>query len=97
MKLPRNTCPNIDACISLATDLASLCSEDDSYMSGRNLESIIGYLEDLRTANSELRAAATEAVEELERANDTIDELEKKLCDANNELEYVLKHGTVDV
>lgn len=97
MRLPKNTCPDIDKAIAAVREAIQECwtviEEDDSTAIERanhvlsRIELSIRYvpdmLEELRSANSSLRDAAMYYEEQVSELQDKIDGLEEELRDKN--------------
>jgi len=93
----KNTCPDIDkyikwikAALVKERDLSRMNEKDvfDSAVSMSNeLEECIGYLENMRTSNGELRDWGTGLEEELHQAATEISNLEDKVAELEQKIE----------
>lgn len=93
LKLPKNTCPGIDRCIEWVKALAEEASEGDSNNVYNLQVWIIDTLEELRTANSQLRDAAIGMEDELNETEERLEAEIRALKDEIHELEYTIQHG----
>lgn len=94
LKLPKNTCPDIDRCIEWINELTEEAKKGDSYHA-TNLQTWIIYtLEDLRSANAALRDAAIDMEDELNKTEERMAKEIEELKGEINELEYVIRHTT---
>lgn len=92
LKLPKNTCPDIDLCIGWINELTEE-SKGESYHAATLQGWIIGTLEDLRSANAALRDAAIGMEDELNKTEERMGKEIEELRDKIYELEYVILHG----
>ena len=92
LKLPKNTCPDIDRCIEWINALTEEAKEGDSDHATKLQACIIDTLEDLRSANAALRDAAIDMEDELNKTEERMDKEIEELKDEIKELEYVIRH-----
>ena len=93
MKLPKNTCPDIDSCIEWVKALAEEAKEGDGNHVYHLQAWIIDTLEELRTANSQLRDAAIDMEDELNKTEERLETEIRTLKDEIIDLEYTIRHG----
>lgn len=93
LKLPKQTCPDIDRCIEWINALTEEAKEGDSYHATKLQGWIIDTLEDLRNANAALRDAAIDMEDELNKTEERMEKEIEELKDEIKELEYVIHHG----
>ena len=80
----KNTCPDIDRAIkhlkTAIAEIADIVEDKDHFRSiFYEIDSAIGYFEELRSANDSLRQWGLQLEEELQCAADTINDLETEL------------------
>lgn len=92
LKLPKQTCPDIDRCIGWINELTEE-AKDESYHATTLQGWIIDTLEELRSANAALRDAAIDMEDELNKTEERMDKEIEELRDKIYELEYVIRHG----